>query len=90
VLAETALNLADGIGGDGATFEAAVVNPLLNGDVCCGFVLEVAHLGVLAVFAVQGTLNIDRMGVVPLDQVAVVAVHRAHKSGQRSQEALGQ
>jgi hypothetical protein len=54
VLAEAAVNLADGIGGDGSALETAVVDPLLDGDVRFCFKLEVAFFGVLAVLAVQG------------------------------------
>src|ERR1700687_6427155 len=52
VFAETAMDLADGIGGDGAAFEAAVIDPLLDGDVRSCFELEVALFGFLAVLAV--------------------------------------
>jgi len=89
-LAEAAVNFADGVRGDGATLEAAVVDPLLDCDMRPGFELEVALLGILAVLAAQGALDVDWVGVVPLDQVTVVAVHRADEPGQGSQQALGQ
>ena len=57
MLAEAAVNLADGIGSDGAALEAAVIDPLLDGDVRLGFELEVALFCILAVLAVQGALS---------------------------------
>ena len=55
-----------------------------------GFQLEVALFGVLAVVALEGAFDIDRVGVVAFDEVAVVAVHRPHEIGERSQQALRQ
>ena len=52
--------------------------------------LEIALLGVLAVVALERALDIDRVRVVPFDQVAVVAVHRPHEIGERGQQACGQ
>ena len=59
-------------------------------DMRFGFELEVAFFGVLAVVALEGALDIDRVGVVAFDQVAVVAVHRPHEIGERGQQALRQ
>ena len=69
---------------DGAAFEAARVDPVLDGDMRLGFELEVALFGVLAVVALERALDIDRVRVVALDQVAVVAVHRPHEIGERA------
>ena len=55
-----------------------------------GFQLEVAFFGVLAIVAFEGALDVDWMGVVAFNQVAVVAVHRAHEIGERGQQALRQ
>ena len=73
-----------------AAFQAAVVDPVLDVDMRFGLQLEVAFFGVLAVVALEGALDIDRVGVVPFDQVAVVAVHRPHEIGERGQQAFGQ
>ena len=54
------------------------------------FELEIALLGVAAVVALERALNVDRVRVVPLDQVAVIAVHRAHERCQRGQQACRQ
>ncbi len=51
---------------------------------------DTTRLGIFAGFPVRRTLDIVRVGVVPLDQVAVVAVHRADEAGQRGQQAFGQ
>ena len=63
--------------------ESAAVDPFLDGDVRFGFELEVALFGVVAVIALEGALDIDRVRVVPFDQIAVVAIHRAHEVGER-------
>ena len=46
--------------------------------------------GIGAVVVFQRALDIDRVGIVPLDQVAVVAVHRPHEIGQRREHAVRQ
>ena len=75
---------------DAAAFEAAAVDPALDVDMRFGLQLEIAFFGVLAVVALEGALDLDRVGVVAFDQVAVVAVHRAHEIGERGQQALRQ
>ena len=50
---------------------------------CFRFELQIAFAGVLAIIVFEGTLDIDRMSVVPFDQVTVVAVHRPHEVGKR-------
>ena len=89
-LAEAAMDFRDGVRGDGAAFEAAGVDPALDVDMRLGFELEIALFGVLAVVALEGAFDLDRVGVVAFDQVAVVAVHRPHEIGERGQQALGQ
>jgi hypothetical protein len=61
------MNLADAIGSDGAGFQAAIIDPLLNSYVRFCFELEVSLFGVLTVFAVEGALDVDRMCIVPFD-----------------------
>jgi hypothetical protein len=55
----------------------------LYGDVCLGLELEVALARIGAVVVFQGALDLDRMRIVPLDQIAVITVHRTHEIGQR-------
>ena len=55
-----------------------LVDPLLNSDVSPGFQLKIAPLGISAVIAVQRPFDIDRMCVMSLNKIAVVAVHRAN------------
>ena len=40
--------------------------------------------------ALEGALDVDRVGVVTLNQVAVIAVHRPHEIGERGEQALRQ
>ena len=65
------------------------VDPVLDVDMRFGFQLQVAFVGVLAVVALEGPFDVDRVGVVAFDQVAVVAVHRPHEIGERGQQVSG-
>ena len=51
-----------------------------------GLELEVSLPGVPAVVALERALDIDGMGV--FDQVAIIAVHRAHEIGERGEQAF--
>ena len=56
----------------------------------CGFHLQVALAGVLAVVILERPFDVHRVRVVAFDEVGVVAVHRAHQVGERGQEGRGQ
>jgi hypothetical protein len=49
--------------------------------------LEIAPAGVLAVVPPERTLDIHGVRIVPLDQVAVIAVHRPHKGREGGEQA---
>ncbi len=83
------MDFADGIGGDRAPIKAAAIDPLLDLDVGFRFDLKLSLFGVLAVVTFQGALNIDRVHIVPFDEIAGVAIHRAHEVGQRAEQASG-
>ena len=89
-LTESPVDLADSLRGERTVLQPAAVDPALDRDVCPGFKLEVALFSVCAVVLVQRALDIHRVGVMPLDQVAVVTVHRPHEVGERGEDALGQ
>jgi len=76
---EPAVNIADKLCGQGVSFRPFRVKPLSIGDVCLSLKLEVAHFRVLAVVALECSLDTNKMSIVPLDQVAVIAIHRAHE-----------
>jgi hypothetical protein len=59
----------------------------LHGDVRLGLELEVAPARIGAVVVFQGALDVDRVGVVPLDQIAVITVRRTHEIRQRGHHA---
>ena len=84
------MDFANAIAGDRAPLQAAIVNPFLDGDMCFRFELQIALVGIVAIVVLQRALDIDRVSVVPFDQVAVVAVHCAHQIGKRGQQALRQ
>ncbi|MFD0389274.1 hypothetical protein ACFQ4K_18165 [Tistrella bauzanensis] len=47
-----------------------------------GFKLKVPLLRVGAIVALQSPFDVDRMGIVAFDEIAVIAVHRPDESGQ--------
>ena len=65
----------------------ALIDPPLHGDVRLGLELEVALARIGAVVVFQGAFDLDRVRVVPLDQIAVVTIHRTHEIGQRGDHA---
>ena len=54
-----------------------------------GFELQIALFAVLAVIVPKRPLYVDRVGIVSLDEVRVVAVHCAHERCQRAQQTFG-
>jgi hypothetical protein len=70
--------------GRGRRFRHAIfVDPFLNGDMRLGFKLEVSLFRIGAVVVPHRAFDVDGMGVMPLDEVAVVAIHRPHEIGKR-------
>jgi hypothetical protein len=55
-----------------------------------GLKLKIALLPVLAVVFFKGAFDIDRMSFVALDEVAVIAIHRANEVRERSPHGLRQ
>ena len=82
------MHLADAIDGDGAAAQPAVVDPSLHGDMGPGLELQIALARIGAVVVPERPLDIDGVRVMPLDQIAVVAVHRAHELGQGREHAM--
>lgn len=70
------------------SFKATAIDPLLDGDMRPGLKLEVAFFGVRTVVLLHGALDIDRVGVMPLDQIAVVTVHRPDQIRERVVDAF--
>src|SRR5258706_13499631 len=85
--AETPMNFADTVSGDSASFQAANVDPLLDFDMRFSLHLEVALLDVAAVISLERALDVDRVCIVPFDEIAVVAVHCANEIRQGGNEA---
>src|ERR1700732_491222 len=84
------MNFADADACGGASSEPAPVDPFLDGHVRLGFELQVAPARVLAIIIPERAFDIDGMGVVPFDQVAVVTVHRPYETRERNQQPLRQ
>lgn len=77
--AEFAMDTQDEVSRIGRVGSMAVVDQALHFDVRHGFELEVALLRIGSVGASQRTVDIDRVSVVALNQVGIVAVHRANQ-----------
>ncbi|MCY4316875.1 MAG: hypothetical protein OXC66_12285 [Roseovarius sp.] len=82
-IAEAAVNLDDRRGRGRRFRHAVFVDPFLDSDMRLGFELKVPLLRIGAVVVAHRALDVDGMGVVPFDEVAVVAVHRPHEIGER-------
>ena len=53
-----------------AAIETTGVYPCLGGDVCFRFKLQIALAGVLAEISLERAFDIDRVRVMPFDQIA--------------------
>src|SRR3970040_2629665 len=89
-LAKAAVDFADALDADRPALEAAVIDPFLDRDMRFGLALEDALFGIGAVVLFQCSLYFDRVGVMSLEQVAVVAIHRANQTGERRDDAFRQ
>jgi hypothetical protein len=90
LLAEAAMDLCERGARDRALLQPTRVDPALDRYMRRGFKLKIALPGVIAVVTFERALDIDRVRVVPLDQVTVVAVHCAHEFRKRAHEARGE
>src|ERR1700722_2349998 len=81
------MDFADALCRNGTTAKIASVEPLLHGNMRSGFELKIAFGSVRAVIVFQGTFDIDRMGIVSFDEIAVIAIHRSHEIGKRCANA---
>ena len=82
------MDLAEALDRGAAAPESTRVNPALDHDMGPGFELQVPLLRVTAIVVPERALDIDWVGIVPFDQIAVVAIHRTHEIGQGHQHAL--
>lgn len=73
--AEASVNLTERFSSRGATPKRSIIDPLLDTDMRLRFQLEIALFRFPAVVALQRALDIDRVRIMALDQIAVVAVH---------------
>ena len=73
-----------------AAGQPAAVDPFLDLDMGLCFELQVSLVRLGVVVLLEGSLDVDRVGVVSLDQVAVVAVHGTDERRKRRQDTLWQ
>ena len=81
---ESPVNLPDAICGRCAPREPSIVNPRLHSDVGACLKLEISFSWLGAVVREECPLDVHWVRVVTLNEVAVVAVHRADESGKRA------
>jgi hypothetical protein len=86
-LTEPPVRFTKTVGGYGSPSEISFVDPALDSDMRSRFELQIAPPGIGAIVILQGPLDFDRMRVVPFDEIAEVAIHRADESSERSQHA---
>jgi len=89
-LAEPSMDLTEPLGGGPTPLQSALVDPLLDRDVRSGLELQVPLDRVGAVVVVDRSLDVDGVGIVALDQVAVVAIHRPYEVGEGGQHPRGE
>jgi hypothetical protein len=73
-----------------AAAQCSTIDLLLDGYMGFGFELKVALARIITVVVLQCTFDVVSMGIVPLDHVRVVAIHRSDEAGQRGEECRGQ
>src|SRR5689334_2624107 len=83
------MNFPDRFRSDCPVFQPADIDPLLDGDVSLGLELKVTFLGIIAVVAVDCTLDFNGMRIVAFDQIAVVTVHHPYELGEGDQHTCG-
>src|SRR5262245_38547020 len=80
---EATVDCSDTCSGHLIATKSALVDPALDFDMSFGFQLQIPPFLVVAEIIIQCALNIDRQRIATLDQVAVIAIHRSDKIGQR-------
>src|ERR1700733_12540356 len=81
------MNVVNNVRSRGASDDMARVDPSLNRDMSSRFELEIAFLRIGAVIAFECALDINGMGVVPFNEIAVIAIPRADEIGKRRHPA---
>ena len=84
ILAKALVDLAHRFRGDRATGHTARVDPSLHIDVRARLELQVAFDKIGAVVVEECALDIDRVRRMALDEVRVIAVHRANQGRERA------
>ncbi len=84
------VDVEHGLDGGRLAGERAFVDPALGGDVRFGLFLQIAFFLVLAVVSSKRSFDIDWVRVVAFNEVAVIAVHRAHDIADGCDHAVGQ
>ena len=84
------MNLDEAARRGGVASQPASVDPLLDGDMGLRLQLEIAAARIGAVIVLERALDIDGMGVVAFDEVAVIAVHRPYQISEGRKHAVWQ
>jgi hypothetical protein len=75
--AETLVNFANTGASRRMMLQSARVNPALDFEVRFRFVLEISLIGIPPVIILQSLLNIDRMRIMPFDQIRIISIDGA-------------
>src|SRR6516165_3340915 len=89
-LAKVPMDLAEALDRGAAALESTGINPTLDRDMGPRFELQVPLLRVPAIVVPERALDINWVGVVPFNQIAIVAIHGTHEIGQSRQDAVGE
>ena len=84
------MHLAQSTGSGSLSEQPPFIDPFLNVYVRPGLKLKDSLSGIRAVIALERALDIHRMRVVTLDEIAVIAIHDPHQIGERPYDALGE
>ena len=72
------MDLTHGVQRCRSATQPTFINPLLDLNVRFGFELQIPLDDIFAVVVLKCPFDIDGMGVMAFDQIAVVAVHRTN------------
>ncbi len=84
------MDFQNGLGGCRAWRKAAFVNPALHFDMGNRFLLKVAGLWIRTLLPEERPLDFDGVGVMPFNEIGIIAIHFAHEFGEGLDKPLRQ
>jgi hypothetical protein len=80
------MDFANAVAGEDASRQTASVDPSLDLDMRSGLALEIALAGIGAIVVLERAFDIDGVGIVSFDEIAVIAVHRPDEIRERREQ----